>query len=373
MTKADNIISKYIDSFILPSPPLSPLWNQESILYGKPPKWNYIDNCMITALLMLYDVSGDKRLLDYSVKFIDTYVTEDGTIPTMNFADYNLDNINGGKNLFRLWKLTGDERCRLGFEKLWYEQIVRHPRLSCGSFWHKAVYQDQIWLDGAYMVLPFMAEYAKLHDMRGVTEDVQRQFTDIRKIMRDPVTGLYYHGYDDTNTMCWADKITGLSPEFWLRSNGWLCAALADTCEIASDSSALRQQLASLLHDMCSFCTDDGMLLQLPARAELEGNYPETSGTLLFAYSALKAARLGICGDNIRTAGKKAFNTVTEKYIDNSGDIPLLKNICLMGGLGGDAGRDGSAEYYLSEKVVENDGKGIAPYIMAYTELKKIQ
>jgi unsaturated rhamnogalacturonyl hydrolase len=124
---------------------------------------------------------------------------------------------------------------------------------------------------------------------------------------------------------------------------------------------------------MCSFCTDDGMLLQLPARAELEGNYPETSGTLLFAYSALKAARLGICGDDIRTAGKKAFNTVTEKYIDNSGDIPLLKNICLMGGLGGDACRDGSAEYYLSEKVVENDGKGIAPYIMAYTELKRVQ
>ena len=44
-----------------------------------------------------------------------------------------------------------------------------------------------------------------------------------------------------------------------------------------------------------------------------------------------------------------------------------------MGGLGGDAGRDGSAEYYLSEKVVENDGKGIAPYIMVYTETKKTQ
>ena len=112
MTKADSIISKYIDSFILPSPPLSPLWNKESILCGKSPKWNYIDNCMITALLMLYDISGDKRLADYSIRFIDSYVSEDGSIPTMNFADYNLDNINGGKNLFRLWELTGEERYR---------------------------------------------------------------------------------------------------------------------------------------------------------------------------------------------------------------------------------------------------------------------
>ena len=373
MTKAESIVSKYIDNLIIPSDPLSPKWNKENELLDKAPKWNYIDNCMITALLMLYDINGDKRLLDYSVKFMDAYVTEDGTIPTMNFADYNLDNINGGKNLFRLWELTGEERYRLGFEKLWYEQIVRHPRLSCGSFWHKAIYQDQIWLDGAYMVLPFMAEYAKLHSMRGVTEDVQRQFTDMCKIMRDPVTGLYHHGYDDTNSMCWADKITGLSPEFWLRSNGWLCAALADTCEIMTDSSALRKQLSTLLHDMSSFITDEGMLLQLPARKEVEGNYPETSGTLLFAYAAMKAARLGICGEDIRGIGKTAFDTVTEKYIDNSDDVPVLRNICLMGGLGGDAGRDGSAKYYLSEKVVENDGKGIAPYIMAYTELKRVQ
>ena len=115
MTKAENIISKYIDNLILPSDPLSPMWNKESELFEKAPKWNYIDNCMITAVLMMYDLTKDEKLLDYSKKFINEYVEEDGSVPTMNYADYNLDNINGAKNLFRLWRITDEERYRLGF------------------------------------------------------------------------------------------------------------------------------------------------------------------------------------------------------------------------------------------------------------------
>ena len=71
-------------------------------------------------------------------------------------------------------------------------------------------------------------------------------------------------------------------------------------------------------------------------------------------------------------AGIKAFNSVTEKYIISE-DIPVLKNICLMAGLGGNNLRDSSEKYYLNEKIVKNDAKGIAPYLMAYAEIKKRQ
>ncbi len=165
MNRSESIINKYIDNLVLQSDPLAPKWNMENIIYNKAPKWNYVDNCMITALLMLYDLDSDPRLLDYSIKFTNAYVKKDGSIPTMNCADYNLDNINGAKNLMKLWKLTGEERYRFGFEKIWKEQLIRHPRLSCGSFWHKAIYPEQIWIDGVYMVLPFMAEYGKLYNI----------------------------------------------------------------------------------------------------------------------------------------------------------------------------------------------------------------
>ena len=114
-----------------------------------------------------------------------------------------------------------------------------------------------------------------------------------------------------------------------------------------------------------------GMLLQLPARHDLGENYPETSGTLLFAYSALRSARLGITGSAIKHAGEKAFSRVTEDFLAFDDPLPVMRNICLTAGLGGSPYRDGSAEYYLSERIAENDAKGIAPYIMTYTEIMR--
>lgn len=358
----------YIEGILLPSDPKEPLWNRESRLFGKPAKWNYIDNCMITAAIMLYEQSGDERLLDYAVRFMAEYVTPAGEIPTLIQADCNLDNFNGARQLMRLYNKTGDTRFQNAYNKL-AALIKVQPRLDCGNFYHKAMYPRQVWLDGVYMALTFSAQL-------GMDSDVCRQLRNIRDIMRDKETGLYYHGYDETHTQSWADPDTGLSHEFWLRSIGWLCAGLADIYETAGSDTEMKrlsgEMLSDLLHSLADFAADDGTLMQLPARKELEGNYTETSGTLLFAYSALKASRLGAAGSDIAKAGERALMSVTEKYIEMRGGVPVLRNICLMAGLGGSPYRDGSAGYYLSERVVENDAKGVAPFLMAFAEYCRI-
>lgn len=360
----------YTEQLILPSDPLSPLWNRENIIFRKAPKWNYIDACMMTAAAMLYDLSGDERLLSFIVRFTDAYVTEEGTIPTLCFGDFNLDNVNGGRTLLWLYKHTGMEKYLAAAESIVRGQLERQPRTPSGGFWHKAVYPGQIWLDGVYMALPFMAEYGLLKGDRDMLADVSAQLENIRRRMRDSSTGLYFHGLDESRREKWADHVTGLSDEFWLRSMGWLSAGLADICGILPDNTAAAEMLAGLLGALSRCMTDEGMLLQLPARSELPGNYPETSGTLLFAYSAVKAARLGIAGEDIKTAGLRAFRAVSEDYISMGTDgVPVLRNICLMAGLGGSPYRDGSAAYYLGETVTENDAKGIAPYLMAYSEI----
>lgn len=360
----DLIINKYINKFILTSEPLNPKWNRENYIFRKKPKWNYMDNCIIRALLM-----HENPPIEYIVKFMDSYVCDDGSVPTMNPNDFNLDNVCGGMNLIQLYKITGREKYRLAYEKIYNLQLIRQPRLKCGNFWHKAVYPHQLWLDGAYMALPFLASYGKIKEKQLVSDAVN-QMLNIRKYMLDEKTGLYYHGYDESRQMFWANKNTGLSANFWLRSNGWLSAGLVDLCEITGDNE-LEKMLDDLLGSLIDCLTADNMLLQLPALPELDGNYPETSGTLLFAYSAIKSHRIGISPQSVAECGISALNSVTEKYIDTSGDIPILKNICLMGGLGGAENRDGSAKYYLSERIIENDAKGIAPYFMAVSELKK--
>lgn len=355
----DFIANQYISKLILTSDPLNPKWNRENYIFKKKPKWNYMDSCIIRALLMQKNPP-----LDYIIRFIDSYVSEDGTIPTMNPKDFNLDNICGGINLIKLYEITGYEKYRLAYEKIYREQLVNQPRLECGCFWHKAIYPNQMWLDGAYMALPFLASYGIIANDVMIVDDAVNQIFTVRKYMRDETTGLYYHGYNETKDMLWADKKTGLSSQFWLRSNGWLCAGLADLYEITGDKT-VGEILCELLHALKSCLTAENMLLQLPARPELTNNYSETSGTLLYAYSVIKSHKLGIISESVAESGIKALKAVTENYIDISGDIPVMKNICLMGGLGGEKNRDGSAEYYLSEPVVENSAKGIAPYLMA--------
>ena len=366
--KQKTAANAYIEKLILSSDPLSPLWNRENFIFRKQPKWNYIDSIIVRALLMLYEHSGDGRLLEYALRFTDAYVAEDGSIPTFRPDDRNIDNFCGGRNLIKLWRYTDKQKYLSAAEKLFHELICCQPRTASGNFWHKAIYPEQVWLDGAYMALPFLTDYAALTGDRAVLSDVESQLDNIRIKMRDSSSGLYRHGFDESRSIAWADSVTGLSGEFWLRSMGWLAAGLSDICE--SSGGMFGDMLSDLLNSLKKCLTPEGMLLQLPLRAGLEGNYPETSGTLLFAYAAMKATRLGITNEDIKNAGIRAFGAVSDKYIGFSSEgIPVLKNICLMAGLGGVPFRDGSAAYYLSEPMVENDAKGIAPYLMAYSEL----
>lgn len=55
-------------------------------------------------------------------------------------------------------------------------QLSEHPRTTEGGFWHKKVYQNQMWLDGLYMAEPFYAEYINLFENEKSHRDVVLQF-----------------------------------------------------------------------------------------------------------------------------------------------------------------------------------------------------
>ena len=111
-------LGHYVDYLIAGSTAEAPLWNIEKVRSGKPNKWNYIDGCMITACLSLYKTTGDEKFLDFSKKFLDYFVKDNGVIETYDPAEYNLDNVNQGKNLFTLYDLTGDQRYRDAIETI---------------------------------------------------------------------------------------------------------------------------------------------------------------------------------------------------------------------------------------------------------------
>ena len=370
-------IDAYVLRLIRESSPQRTIWNVERIRQGKPASWNYIDGCMMTALLAMSDITGEAQYFDFAEHFIDDFVAEDGSIRSYEPEKFNLDDINEGRVLFSLLEKTGKEKYRKAAALL-RRQLEQQPRTYEGNFWHKAIYPNQVWLDGIYMAQPFYALYEK-HLGSGDFRDTVSQIETVRSRMFDEEKHLYYHGYDASRSAFWADPVTGRSKNFWLRSIGWFAVALADLLEIlpeGEDREKLGKIFAELMEGAARYADEEtGLYWQVVDQGGREGNYLETSGSSMLAYAMLKGVRLGALDKEYAAKGQKTFRGIVEKYLSfTDGDLNL-GGICLVAGLGPETNRrrDGSYEYYISEPVVANDAKGVAPFLLCYTEIKRLQ
>ena len=375
-----TLIDNYIEKLLTQSTPEKPLWNIEAIHQGKAPAWNYVDGCMMTSLLSLYRQTKDEKYYRFVESFMDYYVLEDGTLRGYEQSTYNLDDICESRVLFDLYDRTKQEKYNKAIE-LTYRHILRQPRTKEGSFWHKLIYPHQVWLDGLFMAQPFYTRYETLRNQQKNYDDILNHFKVVRKHMYSEQDQLYYHGYDASKTAFWADKKTGLSKNFWLRATGWYVVSIVDVIDYLDNSYPARKDyFFPLLKEAI-----DGLLTYQDKKSNLfyqvinqpnePKNYLESSGSALIAYAILKGVRLGALDLSYQAIGQAIFNGIVDMYIsDNDGDLNM-KGICLVSGLGPDHNlrRDGSVAYYLSEPIVENDAKGVGPFIMAYTEMKMIK
>lgn len=370
---AMDILDRYIDQLLTNSTPKAPIWNIEKLRQGAKPSWNYIDGCMIKAILELYHIRKKEDYLTFADAFIDYFVQEDGSILSYDPEEYNLDNINAGKTLFDLYQLTGKEKYRRAIDTV-YSQLLKQPRTSSGNFWHKLIYPNQIWLDGLYMAQPFYMQYElTFNDGRNCLDSYQ-QFLTVYEKMRDLRNGLYYHAYDESRESFWCDKVTGLSDNFWLRALGWFAMALIDTMEVmpsslSTEKAQLRKIYQELIDAMLPYQdAATGMWFQVVNRGGIKPNYLETSGSAIFAYAIMKSIRLGLLDSSYYAYGKKAFDGICKKYLSEKDGVLQLGGICLVAGLGNKQMREGTFDYYMREPVVQNDAKGVAPLILAYIE-----
>lgn len=369
-----KILDNYIDQLLEKSTPQAPVWNIEKIKSGGKSTWNYIDGCMIKAVIELYHITGNKKYLEFADSFINYFVNEDGSIQSYDPKEYNLDNVNAGKTLFDLYKLTGREKYRKAIDTV-YSQLKGQPRTSTGNFWHKMIYPNQIWMDGLYMAQPFYMQYEVEYNNKANCRDSYEQFLHVYDLMRDTRNGLYYHAYDDSREAFWCDPVTGLSDNFWLRALGWYAMALVDTMEVmpeemAEEKARMGAVYKELIDAMLPYQDQEsGMWYQVVNRGRIQPNYLETSGSAIFAYAIMKSVRLGYLDERYFAFGRKAFDGICEKYLSEENDELQLGGICLVAGLGNKEMREGTFDYYMREPVVKNEAKGVAPLILAYIEI----
>lgn len=343
--------------------------------------WNYEDGCVLIGAKQLYEATGEEGYFTFIETYLKHFVMDDGTIAHYQTDKFNIDSINSGKILFFMYDKTGEEKYRKAIEFV-MDQLRNHPRCKCGNFFHKQIYPDQIWLDGLYMAQPFYMEYETKFDKKEQYNDIINQFENVQKYLYDKDKGLCYHACDEAKVQFWSDKETGCSANFWLRSMGWYLMALVDTMDVMSIEiyeqyrklqDIFKLMLKGILHYQDE---ETGLFYQVIDRSDVEGNYLETSGSAMIGYAIMKACRMGILlKEKYEPIGTGIFESLIENKLQEENSSMHLKGICEMAGLGPEnrPERDGSVSYYLSEKIVDDDPKGVGPFMMAYAQYLQLK
>ncbi len=346
--------------------------------HGKRLFFGYTQGLGACAMWEMWRYTGDKKYYDYVYQWGDTIISPEGRIHLYRPEDYNLDFINSGKILFDLYAATGQERFRMAIDTLMDKQMRRQLRTPEGGYWHKKRYTQQMWLDGLYMASPFLAEYGITFNEPQWIDEVIHQLTLVGKQTYDEKSGLFYHAWDASHQQAWADPETGRSPNFWGRSIGWYAMALVDDLDFIPATHPRRAEVLDLVNKLA-----EGMLrwqdketalwYQVVDKGHLEGNYLESSVSSMMMYFYAKACNKGYLPRETYwpVANRILDGLIEHRIVENEDGTITLTKCCAVSGLGGNPYRDGSYEYYINERIRDNDGKATGPFILGCIELDR--
>lgn len=304
-----------------------------------------------------------------------------------------------------------------------------------GGWFHKTAYNNQMWLDGAYMGSALLAQIVNFNGtgsnvFGSTTADwdmVTKQLNIVWNMCWNSNDKLMYHAFEanagtkdsKSHAGTWAGlngttkPYTFHSAAYWGRANAWYLMALVDVLEAMKNAgqestdnyTTLKQHLADLAAGIAKRqdsktggwyqVMDDPSFkaTSYNGKSSTATNYIETSATAIFAAAYFKAVRLGVLSSttqyDYKTIAKNAFEGLVNNYtyLDKNGDMQIWGS-CKSAGLGGDKDtalkgaekyRDGSNEYYLlgydvpmvKQSDGKTEGKVLGGFIMAATEYER--
>jgi unsaturated rhamnogalacturonyl hydrolase len=226
-----------------------------------------------------------------------------------------------------LWARTRDSRWRPHLDA-WADGVMRElPRTEQDGFQHivsDGVNPGELWDDTLFMVCLFLAAYGRAAARPELVAEATRQFLLHAHYLTDTRTGLWFHGWTFEGRHNFARAL-------WARGNAWITAGILDFLDLGRIEGGVRDFLVGCLRSQIGTLVrlqhpDGGWhtLLDDPS------SYVEVSATAGFGYGLLKAARLGIVGQDAHAAGLKALRCVMAN-IDENGTVQNVSYGTRMG------------------------------------------
>jgi unsaturated rhamnogalacturonyl hydrolase len=193
-------------------------------------------------------------------------------------------------------------------------ELPRTPEMGFQHVVSDGINKGELWDDTLFMVALFLAAHGRAAGRPELVDEAIRQFLVHARYLCDTKTGLWFHGWT-------FEGRHNFSNALWARGNAWVAAGTLDLIELAELGGGVRDFLLGCLKSQLE------TLIRLQHKEggfhtllDDLGSYLETSATAGIGYALLKAARLGLAGEEARRAGLKALGFVTRK-IDSSGVV----------------------------------------------------
>ncbi len=329
--------------------------------------WGYQTGLYLYGQYLVYQRTHDPRYLAYIKAWVDRFVDSSGNI-SQSFN--NLDSMLSGRLLVILHHETGQARYEKAARKI-RTRLNTYPRTSDGGFWHSTSESrhNQLWADGVFMLNPFLVEFGEeFGDSAYANEEAAKQINVYASHLQQP-NGILKHAWDESKSQSWADKTTGLAPEYWCRAIGWWGMASIEVLEKLPPNHPRRAQMITDLREYAagvrSFQDSSGRWFQVVDKGSRSDNWTETSCSMMFTYVFSKGVERGYLDPSFQDAAARGYAGVLAKTSVNSSGRTEIRDISIGTNVGDYA-------YYIARDRATNDFHGLGAFLIMNEQLRKV-
>lgn len=333
-------------------------------------EWHYANATTLLGLLNLADAAREEKYTSHVRRFCENTLKnqelfarqyyEMGSLRTQNYRMFRramLDDTSAPALPFVELALrdttdtTGRQLLKSMADFVMQEQF----RLPDGTFVRPEP-RWTVWSDDLFMSSAFLVRYAALSHDQTCLEEAVRQVIAYDRYLRDPESGLMYHG--------WNDSLKRHVGAFWGRANGWFAWAVSEVLARLPTShpqfETIRQIHRRHLEALAEFQAPSGMWHQL---LDDSTTYEESSATAIFVLTMARAVNNGWIDRRFARNALAGWRGLTEKFAPRG----VVHGICRSMSISDDPAA------YAARATADNDPRGLGAIFTAAVEISTLE
>jgi unsaturated rhamnogalacturonyl hydrolase len=328
--------------------------------------WTYPMGVVLAGMLLATDVTGDRSFETYTFKNFDfifdhldyfrRQAKQFGPQPLgyrRLMEMHELDDCGAiGAALVKAYARRKDARYREGIALVDEHIMTRQMRLPDGTLARSRPWPVAVWVDDAYMSIPFLAQMGQLTGERRYFDDAARQVVGLSARLFDRQHLLYDHS--------WFENTSHDVRFFWGRGAGWMLMAMAELLSVMPvdhpDRDRVLEQFRQAAQGTAAVQGSVGMWHQLLDRTD---SYLESSATAMFTFAIARGVNQGWLASTYAPVAQTGWRAL-EQRVHPDGQI---EGICV----GTTAAQD--SVYYYNRPTDLRAMQGYGPALMASAEI----